>query len=606
MSRSTNGASSTLQAGAVRRVAGATLVASASLLVVAPVALAMPPGSTAPVVDVNGPVVAIYAGTAEIDGSTTIEPTGNGSKSRLDCTILFGKDSDVLRPGAKERLRRLAEELRSQGAGRVAITGYTDDLGSAAHGLDLSARRARRVAHELAHTLPVQQFPMTVRGLGEAHPAVPNTSEANRRKNRRVVVTLTRTTATRPAANRARRDPSPRPDQAPAPPATSTAAPTPTPTAATTSASTTPAAAPPPPEPTPTTSTTNPSHGLPWRWIGGIGTTLVVGGALLDRLRRRRAVDPEAQKAPAPPPRSDVEDGTSEVDGPPLTSNHDNGTAPEQTSAGTVGEALAAERDPSTVPPSSVDSTTAAACGTGALPTQSKGETESALSSGLAASLAADLAAWRSDDTHRPRLSVLGPVHARTRGKALARRRPYYTELLTYLALHPSGMTVDQIADDFALTSPRVRTDMKILRDWLGADPHTGNAYLPDARTTPAALRRGTAVYQLDGVLCDWHLFTRLQAAAGRTSGAKRADHLHAALNLVTGQPFDQLRPSGWSWLFEGDRIDLHAATAAWSVAVELIAYHRAQRDEDAARRVADMLGTIDPQRARESESMTS
>ncbi len=42
------------------------------------------------------------------------------------------------------------------------------------------------------------------------------------------------------------------------------------------------------------------------------------------------------------------------------------------------------------------------------------------------------------------------------------------------------------------------------------------------------------------------------------------------ALRLVTGRPFDQLRPGGWTWLFEGRRHDEYALVAVADVAFTL------------------------------------
>jgi len=36
---------------------------------------------------------------------------------------------------------------------------------------------------------------------------------------------------------------------------------------------------------------------------------------------------------------------------------------------------------------------------------------------------------------------------------------------------------------------------------------------------------------------------------------------------LVTGQPFDRLRPGGWSWRFDGDRLDHHLVCGIVDVA---------------------------------------
>ncbi len=93
-----------------------------------------------------------------------------------------------MQPGAKTRIRRAARWLRARGPGDVTVIGYTDDLGPPQHGLDLSYRRAAAVARILRDALPGRVIAYT--GMGEANPRRPNTSEANRRQNRRVIITM--------------------------------------------------------------------------------------------------------------------------------------------------------------------------------------------------------------------------------------------------------------------------------------------------------------------------------------------------------------------------------------------------------------------------------
>ncbi len=174
-----------------------------------------------------------------------------------------------------------------------------------------------------------------------------------------------------------------------------------------------------------------------------------------------------------------------------------------------------------------------------------------------------DLAAWHHPKGDRPRLWLLGPVQAQTHGDqhAVARRRAYYTELLAYLSTRPHGATPAQVADALGISVGRVRTDVKAVRDWLGINPQTGMQHLPDALKSAAARAQGVGVYQVEGLLTDADLFRRLRLR-GQARGPAGLDDLRAALELVTGQPFDRLRPTGWTWLFEGDRIDHHLSCA--------------------------------------------
>ena len=177
-----------------------------------------------------------------------------------------------------------------------------------------------------------------------------------------------------------------------------------------------------------------------------------------------------------------------------------------------------------------------------------------------------DVAAWFSERCPLPRLTLLGPVHARTHGTAVTKRKPYWTEILAYLATRPHGATPEELADAFNITPTKAREYVRTVRDWLGTNPLTGQRHLPDAREAPAATTNGVAVYQVVDVLVDADLFRRLRAR-GEARGADGINDLRAALRLVTGRPFDKLRAGGWTWLYEGDRLDQHMTCAIVDVA---------------------------------------
>lgn len=169
---------------------GAPVLVSIALLTFAGlgqplVAAADTPGPVLPIV---APVLDIQFGESDLTREARVEQLPQQTRITLDSTVLFGKDSAKINRRASGRLSQVARQLKSKGPGSVSVTGYTDDLGSAAHGKTLSRQRAAAVATVLRRDLPGSRFPVTIVGRGEADPAVPNSSEANRRINRRVVV----------------------------------------------------------------------------------------------------------------------------------------------------------------------------------------------------------------------------------------------------------------------------------------------------------------------------------------------------------------------------------------------------------------------------------
>lgn len=99
--------------------------------------------------------------------------------------LTFASNSAELNTAAKKNLEKLAKLLIGKPGVILEIGAHTDDLGDEETNLQLSQRRAESVvAYLLDLGVPSKQ--LQPKGYGESSPKVPNTSEANRKKNRRV------------------------------------------------------------------------------------------------------------------------------------------------------------------------------------------------------------------------------------------------------------------------------------------------------------------------------------------------------------------------------------------------------------------------------------
>ncbi|MEU5535685.1 OmpA family protein [Streptomyces sp. NPDC020362] len=126
-------------------------------------------------------------------GDERREDTNADVTFALQAEVLFSKDSAKLGDEAKARIETIAEEVKKQNATQVRVFGFTDNLGSSAHGDVLSRQRANAVQAVLDQDLNDPNITFDVRGYGEQYPIADNSTEEGRKKNRRVEVSFPRT-----------------------------------------------------------------------------------------------------------------------------------------------------------------------------------------------------------------------------------------------------------------------------------------------------------------------------------------------------------------------------------------------------------------------------
>ncbi|MFB6454484.1 OmpA family protein [Chitinophaga sp. Hz27] len=104
--------------------------------------------------------------------------------------MVFGKLGQIEIPdGAKEQLDSVANILANYPDVNILIIGHTCDIGSATANLKVGEARAKAAAQYLI-SKGVAAGRIETKSEGDTNPLVPNTSEENRRKNRRVTIVL--------------------------------------------------------------------------------------------------------------------------------------------------------------------------------------------------------------------------------------------------------------------------------------------------------------------------------------------------------------------------------------------------------------------------------
>ena len=103
---------------------------------------------------------------------------------RLD-NVYFDQSSYVLRAQSFPQLDKLAKTLQTTPGLKIEIAGHTDNVGDRRLNQALSENRAKIITSYLVRQ-GITEDRLRFTGYGDAKPAAPNDSEANKRKNRRV------------------------------------------------------------------------------------------------------------------------------------------------------------------------------------------------------------------------------------------------------------------------------------------------------------------------------------------------------------------------------------------------------------------------------------
>ena len=120
---------------------------------------------------------------------TTAKSTEEGITISLE-NIQFEADSANLLPSEKDKITKITSLLAKYPDKELLVSGHTALAGTPSSRQKLSEERADAVAKFLVQLGVRSEYNVYTRGFGAEKPLVPNTSEENRARNRRVEITI--------------------------------------------------------------------------------------------------------------------------------------------------------------------------------------------------------------------------------------------------------------------------------------------------------------------------------------------------------------------------------------------------------------------------------
>ena len=130
-----------------------------------------------------------FEGITEEGNRVTGEKLMKGIKETVALNLNFDFDKANLIPKNLDEVKKVALYLNNNVDQNIIITGHTDNVGTVDYNIDLSIKRAESVKRALVN-FGIDQKRIQVIGKGESVPYVPNDSEENRFRNRRIEIEL--------------------------------------------------------------------------------------------------------------------------------------------------------------------------------------------------------------------------------------------------------------------------------------------------------------------------------------------------------------------------------------------------------------------------------
>lgn len=128
------------------------------------------------------------APVADNPQQVNVSVTVDQSSAQSFDNILFKIDTaEFYDDNSRRQVDEIAAAMKAVSGATFLVEGHTCDLGDEGHNKALSDQRAAAIVTELK-ARGVSAERLLPLGFGETSPAVPNTSESNRQKNRRVTI----------------------------------------------------------------------------------------------------------------------------------------------------------------------------------------------------------------------------------------------------------------------------------------------------------------------------------------------------------------------------------------------------------------------------------